>query len=312
MIDERTTFNITGGMNVFGSDGQKVGSIEGVQGDYVVVSKGFFFPTDYFVPTSAINNVDNDGVYLNVTRDDALNQGWDTAPENRETTTATNGQVPDYGVDHVTAAERTGQDDPLLLNQDTGYVTGGDSAPQDPAKSTGKARNDSFLLNEETGYVSGRDSSPKTSKNAVPSTDSDTVHVALSEEELTARTRDVERGHVTIDKVVTEREASLDVPVTEEHVNVARRTVDRDLEPGETSFEQGTIDIPVKGQDVEVSKRAHVVEELDITKAQVQDTQHVTDKVRREEAHIRDDAGNLLEDVTDKVKNTARGKGKRS
>jgi len=42
-----------------------------------VIEKGFFFPTDYSFPTSAINTVDGDKVYLNVTKDDALNQGWD-------------------------------------------------------------------------------------------------------------------------------------------------------------------------------------------------------------------------------------------
>src|SRR3990170_1301338 len=79
------TFNITSGMDVVGADGGKVGSVANVEGEYVVVSKGFFFPSDYYIPTSAISAVD-DKVYLNVTKDDALNQGWDTVPSTTSTT----------------------------------------------------------------------------------------------------------------------------------------------------------------------------------------------------------------------------------
>src|SRR5688500_13365082 len=90
MVDTNNTLNITGGQDVFGADGDKVGSVSGVQGDYMVVSKGFFFPTDYYIPLNAINTVNDDGVYLTVTKDAALNQGWDTIPatyvSNRATT----------------------------------------------------------------------------------------------------------------------------------------------------------------------------------------------------------------------------------
>ena len=75
MDNDRTTLNITGGTDVFGADGEKVGSVSGVEGDYLVVSKGFFFPTDYYIPTSAITTADDDGVYLNVTKDEALQPG---------------------------------------------------------------------------------------------------------------------------------------------------------------------------------------------------------------------------------------------
>jgi len=76
--DWQTT--ITDGMSVYGSDGDKVGTIVSVGPNYVVVEKGFFFPTDYYIPFSAIASQTENGVYLNVTKDAALNQGWDVAP----------------------------------------------------------------------------------------------------------------------------------------------------------------------------------------------------------------------------------------
>jgi hypothetical protein len=68
------------GKDVLGSDGHKVGEVIGENNAYLVVKKGFFFPTDYYVPMSAIANFDGDKVTLNVTKDEALHQGWDVIP----------------------------------------------------------------------------------------------------------------------------------------------------------------------------------------------------------------------------------------
>src|SRR5215203_1077044 len=69
------------GDEVYGSDGDKVGTVAEVQPSYIVVEKGFFFPTDYYIPMSAIASVAGGQVYLNVAKDAALNSGWDTVPD---------------------------------------------------------------------------------------------------------------------------------------------------------------------------------------------------------------------------------------
>src|SRR5215218_4093680 len=79
-------WTITEGTEVVASDGDKVGKVTAVQSNYVVVEKGFFFPTDYSIPTSAISTYDGDKLYLTVTKDEALNQGWDTDPVATTTT----------------------------------------------------------------------------------------------------------------------------------------------------------------------------------------------------------------------------------
>jgi hypothetical protein len=73
-------WNFREGDEVFGGDGNKVGKIVAVRQRYIVVEKGFFFPTDYYVPTSAISTYDGNRVYLTVSKDEALNQGWDQEP----------------------------------------------------------------------------------------------------------------------------------------------------------------------------------------------------------------------------------------
>jgi hypothetical protein len=87
------------GHDVYGSDGDKIGSIAEVQPTYLVIEKGFFFPTDYYIPVSAINTVTNEGVYLTVSKDVALNSGWDTIPDTTATTVLTDDRGWETGPD---------------------------------------------------------------------------------------------------------------------------------------------------------------------------------------------------------------------
>lgn len=254
MASTQSNINLTAGMDVKGSDGEKVGSVQDVQGDYVVVSKGFFFPQDYYIPTSAITSADEKNVYLNVTKDDALNQGWDQAPTTMATTAV-------YDEEPIVDSGRD-----LGTDRGGNYSNSGGTAP--------------FAHDADTGHVE----------------ESDRIDVALTEEELTAQTRGVQRGQVRIEKDVIEEERSMDVPVMEERVQVSRRVVDREVRPGDASFEEGTIEIPVYGEEVELEKRTRVREELEVTKDQVQDTERVSGTVRREEARIVDDSGSIVAD----------------
>lgn len=277
MVDNRDTLNITGGMDVFGSDGEKVGSVAGVEGDYVVVSKGFFFPTDYYIPTSAINSADDDGVYLNVTKDEALNQGWDTAPE---TTSYVDGDTVDsgtYGTDQVVAGQGT-------LGTTYDDTTAGE-----------------YRTDDESLIDRARDAVTPDTDRTTDYTDNEKIQ--LSEEQLVAQTRDVERGAVRLDKVVTEEDQTVEVPVTEERVRIDRRPVDGDVTAGEASFEEGTIEVPVRGQEVEVGKQSRVVEEVDISKDRVQDTERVTDTVRREDVRVQDETGTLVDEAETRNRN---------
>lgn len=112
------------------------------------------------------------------------------------------------------------------------------------------------------------------------------IKVELHEEELSASVRDVDRGAVQISKDVVTEEQTLEVPVTEERVNVQRRTVDRPVAAGDDAFKEGTIEVPVYGEEVDVQKQARVVEELEIDKEAVQATERITGTVRREEVSV--------------------------
>jgi uncharacterized protein (TIGR02271 family) len=214
---EGRQFAITEGTDVYGSDGDKVGSVVAVQPNYIVVEKGFFFPTDYYIPTSAIASYDDGKVYLNVTKDAALNQGWDAEP--------------------------------------TAYATAG-------AGWTDTAR----VAEDEA------------------------LRVPVHEEELAATKREREIGEVRIEKDVIAEERTLEVPITEERVRVERRVVDRAADASDaTAFEEGVIEVPIRGEEVDVQKQVRVAEEIEIGKEAVQRTEQVTGTVRREQVRIDED-----------------------
>src|SRR5688500_13323585 len=72
---------ITEGMTVYGADSEKVGKVSAVDTNYFVVEKGCFFPTDYYIPPSAVTSADGNDIYLGVTKDQALNeQTWTSPP----------------------------------------------------------------------------------------------------------------------------------------------------------------------------------------------------------------------------------------
>jgi uncharacterized protein (TIGR02271 family) len=95
------------GAEVYGADGDKVGTVSTVYPGYIVVEKGLFFPTDYYIPMSAVASADTDRVYLNVAKDAALGRGWDTRPVDLETATM---GTPTATTDTFTGNDRSAAD----------------------------------------------------------------------------------------------------------------------------------------------------------------------------------------------------------
>src|SRR5215210_1920045 len=92
------------GDDVYGSDGDKVGTVNEVQSSYIVVEKGFFFPTDYYIPMSAVASAGDGQVNLSVAKDAALHSGWDTVPDVVPTGMTDSGTVFTHG--DVSATDR--------------------------------------------------------------------------------------------------------------------------------------------------------------------------------------------------------------
>jgi hypothetical protein len=74
--------SIPAGATVYDVSGEKLGKVSAgiVLGDYFRLEKGLIFPHEYYIPKSAIAQIDPDGVRLNVTKDEMKNSGWDHQP----------------------------------------------------------------------------------------------------------------------------------------------------------------------------------------------------------------------------------------
>jgi uncharacterized protein (TIGR02271 family) len=221
------TAPINPGDEVFGSDGEKVGTVADVQPSYLVVEKGFFFPTDYYIPLSAVTLAEAGQVYLMVTKDAALNSGWDVVPDLTATTDS-----PAMGRDRL----------------------------------VGEPEMAAYEVAAEDDLV-----------------------IPVREEELSATVREREAGAVRVEKRVVSEDRMLEVPLTEEQVRVERRIVDRSVGAADAdAFEEIVIEVPLTAEEVELRKQAHVVEEVVVSKEDVQRTEQVAGTVRREEVVIDD------------------------
>ncbi|MGI9146512.1 MAG: YsnF/AvaK domain-containing protein [Chloroflexota bacterium] len=122
----------------------------------------------------------------------------------------------------------------------------------------------------------------------------------LREEELIARKRSVQTGQVDIHTQVVSEQRTIEVPVMREEVTIERRAVEP--RPSDRPIEEHgrTISIPVREEQVIAEKRAVVYEELEVGKRTVQETRHVSETLRREEAVIDKEGSVELEGETKK------------
>lgn len=241
---------IATGMTVFGADRRKIGKVVEVHQDYIVVEKGFFFPADHFIPIAAIARMGEDKLYLSVTKDDALHQGWDQQPR------ATDAR---YAAAETTWAELDGSY--------AESARGGESpVGQVPVERLARG-------------------------------DSETIRVPVYEEELTPVTREVDRGAILIEKELVTEYRTITVPVTEERVTVTRVPPGTPGSIGADAFENGAIEIPIRGQEIDVERAVRLTGEVVVEKETVQGTQRVGGTVRREEVRVDDRVISDLPDI---------------
>ncbi len=117
------------------------------------------------------------------------------------------------------------------------------------------------------------------------------ARVQLAAEELQVDKTRQQAGEVEIHKEVVEEQVEIPVTLQHEEVVVTRHAVNRDLAPGERISDLGddeVVRIPVTQEVANVSKTAHVIEEVEVDKRVVSEDQTVSGTVRHEEIDIND------------------------
>jgi uncharacterized protein (TIGR02271 family) len=273
------------GWDVYGSDEEKVGNVSEVRSNYVVAHKGFFFPKDLYIPTSAIARIEHDRVYLNVAKADVDNQGWDTYPDQ-------GGTVPTTG---MTGAETTREQIPDAIG--TPGLTG---ATDEGVRTVRAAATDTAAMGEK-----GWDTAERRTETAGRRGDTDNT-MYLHEEELQVNKQRQQSGAARIGKEVVEEQQTINVPVTREEAYVERIPGDR--QPDSHTLDESAgekISVPLSEEKVNVEKVPVTTEEVRVGKREVTENRQVSDTVRREEARIENEGDARIKgdaDTTDRGK----------
>jgi uncharacterized protein (TIGR02271 family) len=129
------------------------------------------------------------------------------------------------------------------------------------------------------------------------------VRVPVAEEVLEAHKRSREAGEVKVTKEVVTEQKEIIVPVTRERVRVEHvdRT-ERPAQPGEATFKEQAVTIPLREEEVEVTKRPVVREEVAITKETEQREERVAGAVRKERVKV---AGKEASESEEKIETEA-------
>ncbi len=245
MDDEDYVFIVDRKKDMIVSGGEKVGEVAQATDSFFVVSKGFFFPTDRYIPFSAISNVDDAKVFLSLTKDEIDARGWEdpdavrNLDNNDVGTRATN---VDSG---VPAGRRT------IAGSD--YTT-------DPA------------VDDNDTYTRARTTD-----------DDDDRDVQLHEERLTAERTTGETGAVRVGKKVESHRETVDVPVDREEVDVEYEKYDSPrAASGEITSDDEEIRVPVSEEDAVARKETVATGEVNVDKHRVRETKRVSGQVREE------------------------------
>jgi len=191
-------------------------------------------------------------------------------------------QQPGMTTDEMAGTDR---DKGHIDTTDTGMKTSS-TRPQPGMTSDEAARNAQPGMINETAVPDQTVDTGTTSRDINMTGENAPQSVRVREEQLQAEKQRVQKGEVRVHKEVVEEQKSFEVPVKHEEVVVERKPI---VEPRPTDVPLGqdeTIHIPVSEEQVNVTKTPVESEEISLRKRQVEEQKHVSDTVRREEAHI--------------------------
>jgi uncharacterized protein (TIGR02271 family) len=162
---------------------------------------------------------------------------------------------------------------------DQGFQAGGTLVTVDAGDRAAEARECLYESGADLGSMGrGMAGSSATSGDSA-------ARVELREEELRTEKERVQAGEVRLRKEVVSEQRTVEVPVTREEVVIERHPASGQQAAGDIAGGE-EIRIPLMEEEVRVEKTPVVREEVTLKKRQIQDTERVSETVRREEARI--------------------------
>ena len=192
------------------------------------------------------------------------------------------GEVQETGQDYVLVQKG-------MINKEKFYI------PKNMAESYDGSVLRFNISKEEVKNRYMRDSPPtadeysSSSRNAANATEETDTRVPLMEERLNVSKRESAQEATVIKEPVTETK-TVEVPVTHEEITIERRPASSG---GTTTSAERPVDsktemkIPLKREEVEVTKQPYVKEEVSVKKKPVTETRQVSEQVRSEKVSTR-------------------------
>jgi uncharacterized protein (TIGR02271 family) len=253
------------GYDVLDSDGNKLGSVDGVWVDdassaleFIGVKTGWLMGKTHLIPAenAQIGNGQIQVPYPESQIKDAPSFGTDyeLSPDDE------NQIYQYYGLNRSTAPSPTG------LATDTGTMGTTSTDMSDIGTDTA------------TGYTG-------TNANVV---DQDQISVPLSEEQLQVGKRQVQAGQARIRKVVRTEQVEQPIELQHEEIDIERVPVTEGAVP-DNAFQEQEIDVTVMDEEPVVAKQATVTGQVNVNKNVQTETRTVGDQVRKEDVEIDQD-----------------------
>ena len=149
---------------------------------------------------------------------------------------------------------------------------------------------------DKTGGITGGVAGTGVGVGAMGSTRTatDGTVVELAAEELHVEKMRQQAGEVEIHKEVVQEQVEIPVTLEHEEVVITRRAVNGGAYAGDIGADEEVVRIPVSEEVANVTKTAHVVEEVEVEKRIVTENQTVTGTVRHEELDMNDSTKNRM------------------
>jgi uncharacterized protein (TIGR02271 family) len=261
------------GYTVVDESGTKIGKVDDLfldendQPEYFGVKMGFLGTSSTLIPVD-ITTTDHERGIIEVSQPKSIVQDGPAFDDDREITPEYENEVRSYyGLSGVTSTEDRGTY--------SGY--------------SGEVGPGMYEGDTETGEFRGHAEDDEGVNQSTGSDleDRDELRVQRTEEELVAGTREREAGQLKVRKRVRTDHEQIAVPTRHEEVSVERVPVSGEATEAEIGDDE--VVVPVTEEEVVVSKRPVVKEEVRIRKDVVEDTETVEEDVRREEVDVEDD-----------------------
>jgi uncharacterized protein (TIGR02271 family) len=243
--------NIRQGAFVMGTQGERIGKVIRLNADTFVVEKGLFFPKDYELRYDHITEVKDDSITYSLS-------------------------------DYLQSEARAKEIPRAAAAPTTAASTGGMAA----ASATSAAA----LPIERTRAAAERTFERERTTDRERAERGDEIRIPLMKEEIGVEKVARETGHVRIHKAVRTEEKHFTVPVSREEVIIEHvaATGEMSAQPGDATFQEQTLDLPLHEEELRVTKHPVLREEVVVRTVAHAVEKEGTAVLRREEAEIED------------------------